>query len=245
MTAYGILLRTELRLVLRDFFTVSFALVFPPMMLLLFGNLFGAELGPSGGTMICEMTPAYTCIVMGVTGLLGFPMTLSSNMERGVYRRFDASPVGKLRVIAGELSANLLLTLAGLVILFVFAWAVFGAVPKGSWWAVAGAVVLDSAAIFSMGFFIAAAAPNARAALALCYAAYFVMLFLSGATLPRLLFTDALLAVSDWIPMTYAVQLMQDAFNGVSTEAGRDIGILTATCCGCMAAGGALFRRRL
>lgn len=229
---------------MRDFFTVFFALVFPSLMLLIFGSIYGEYPSPQGGTMLDSITPAYSCMVMGVTGLLSFPMTVASNMDRGVYVRFDASPVGKTRMIWGELTANLLLTFLGLAILFTFAWAVFGVLPKGSWLALAGAVVLCTVSMLSMGFFLIAVCPGSRSALALCYTVYFVMLFLSGATLPRLLFNETLLAVSNWIPMTYAVQLMQGAFIGFSGLPAAELLVVGSTAVGCGVGGTLLFRIR-
>lgn len=242
--AFGQILRTELRLTMRDFFTVFFALIFPALMLLIFGSIFGGYPSPDGGSMLDSMVPAYSCMIIGVTGLMGFPLNLVSNMERGVYRRFDASPAGKIRIILGELAANLLLTFLGLAVLFVFAWTVFGVTARGNAFAIAGALVLGTASIFALGFFLVAAAPGSRVALTLCYTVYFVMLFLSGATLPRLLFSDGLIAVSNWLPMTYAVQLMQDAFNGADGHVATSMIILLCVTIGCGAAGSILFRRR-
>lgn len=245
MNHFAAVLRTEMRLTMRDFFTVVFALVFPSLMLLIFGNIFGGYPGQTGETMLDDMTPAYCCMVIGVTGLMGFPLTLVSNLERGVYRRFDASPAGKTLIIWGELAANLILTCIGLIILLLFAWLAFGIVARGSWAAVAGAVLLSAAALFGLGFFLVAAAPSPRAALALCYIVYFVMLFLSGATLPVMLFSESLLIVSDWLPMTYAVRLLQGAFNGTGMEAGLSIAVLAVVGLGSAAAGSFFFRKRI
>lgn len=244
MNSFGMILRTELRLTLRDFFTVFFALVFPSLMLLIFGSIFGGYPGQTGATMLDDMTPAYCCMVIGVTGLMGFPLTVASNIERGAYRRFDASPAGKLRIVGGELAANLLLTFAGLAILLVFARLGFGVVPRGNAWAVTGAMALATASLFALGFFLVAAAPGTRVALTLCYAVYFVMLFLSGATLPEMLFSSGVRTVSDFLPMTYAVRLLQAAFNGTSAGVAGDIAVLGAVGLGCGLAGSILFRRR-
>lgn len=244
MNSFSVILRTELRLTMRDFFTVFFALVFPSLMLFIFGSIFGGYPGQCGATMLDDMTPAYSCIVIGVTGLLCFPLTLSSNLEHGVYRRFDVTPAGSLPIIWGELLADLVLTFAGLAVLFLFAWAVFGVHPHGSWAALTGALLLSAAAMFSLGLFITAALPGVRSALALCYTVYFVMLFLSGATLPVMLFSSGLRAVADCLPMTYAVRLVQAAFLGNSQGIATSLAVLTGTAAGAGLAGSFLLRRR-
>ena len=244
MKTCSVVLGTEMKLALRDFFTTFFTLVFPSLMLLIFGSLFGTFPGEAGATMLDDMTPAYSCMVMGVTGLMGLPLTLTANMERGVYKRFDASPAGRLPIIWGELAAQLILTLAGLVILFLFAWAVFGVSARGSWLSIGGAACLSTAALFAIGFLLAAAVPGPRAALAVCYTVYFLMMFLSGATLPRQLFSPTLLAVSDWLPMTYAVRLMQDTFNATDGGSTQAAGILLLTAATGAAGGSFLGRQK-
>ena len=42
------------------------------------------------------------------------------------------------------------------------------------------------------------------------------MLFLSGATIPDMLFPDTMKTVAGFLPMTYAVDLMQGLFSGES-----------------------------
>lgn len=242
MTSFAAILRTELRLAGRDFFTLFFAFVFPPLLLLVFGSIFGGYPGQTGATMLDDMTPAYCCMIMGVTGLLSFPLMLATNIERGVYRRFDASPVGKNQVIWGELAANIIITLAGLALLLLVSWLSFGVFPKGNRLVLAGAVLADAFMLFAIGLCLVAVAPDARTALALCYAVYFIMMFLSGATLPRMLFPEPLRAVSDFLPMTYAVRLLQCAFNGEPIV--HELLVVLALGAGCGITGTLFLRRK-
>ena len=78
-----------------DFFGFFFTLVFPTMMLVLFGSIYGnnpiypgAEVG-----MIDVSVPAYCVMVIGVTGLMSLPLTLAEYKEKKIYKRFDATPV--------------------------------------------------------------------------------------------------------------------------------------------------------
>ena len=244
MNSFPTVLRTEMRLTLRDFFTVFFALVFPSLMLYIFGNIFGAYPGQTGKTMLDDMTPAYCCMIMGVTGLMGFPLSLAAGQERNVYRRFDASPPGRLPIICAECLAGFLLTLLGIAVLLLFAFTVFDISAKGNAGTILGGMLLACGSLFALGFFIAAASPSARIALALSYTVYFVMLFLSGATLPVMLFSPGVKAVSDWLPMTYAVRLLQDAWNGADSPGMHPGIVLTVILSGCSTGGILLFRYR-
>lgn len=75
-----------------------------------------------------------------------------------------------------------------------------------------GALTLSAACMYAMGFLIVVACLDARTAQVLCYALYFVMPFLLGATIPAAYFPDSPRMVSEYMPMTYAVNLAQNAF---------------------------------
>ena len=94
MKKFAVICNIEFRLFVRDFFCFFFALVFPVLMLLLFGGIFGnapiyegADMGMMDATV-----PAYAVMVIGVTGLMSLPLTLSGYKEKKIYKRFDATP---------------------------------------------------------------------------------------------------------------------------------------------------------
>ena len=71
----AIIYKTEFLLFLRDFFGFFFTLVFPAIMLILFGSIYGNTPmypGSSLGSMDISV-PAYAVMVIGVTGLMAFP----------------------------------------------------------------------------------------------------------------------------------------------------------------------------
>ena len=111
MKKFMVLLRMEALLFIRDF-----TFVFPLLMLLLYGSIYGNEPSPyfgGRGTMDVSV-PAYSAMIIGVTGLMAVPLTLAGYKENRIYKRFDASPAGKGMVIAAQVLVNLLMTLAGL-----------------------------------------------------------------------------------------------------------------------------------
>ena len=75
--------RIEALLFLRDFYGFFFTFVFPLLMLLLYGSIYGND--PSAyfggrGTMDVSV-PAYSAMIIGVTGLMAFPLTLAGYKE--------------------------------------------------------------------------------------------------------------------------------------------------------------------
>lgn len=77
MKVFTVICKTELKLFLRDFFSFFFALVFPVLMLLLFGGIYGnapVYEGTDTGMMDISV-PAYAVMVTGVTGLMSLPLS--------------------------------------------------------------------------------------------------------------------------------------------------------------------------
>ncbi len=241
------LLKMETRLYLREFFGFFFTFAFPLLMLLLYGSIYGNEPTPAfGGQGTMDVSvPAYSAMIIGVTGLMAFPLTLTSYKDQRIYKRFDATPAGKGLVIAAQVLVCLLMTLGGFALLFVAGKLLYGIRIAGSLAAIAGALVLSIASIFSLGFFFTAVARDAKISNLLCYVAYFVMIFLSGATMPKQLFPEAVRAFSRCLPLTYVVDLLQAVFRGEALWACRtELGVLGALLFACTLAGAALYKRK-
>lgn len=216
MKRFAFICKMELLLFSRDFFGFFFTLVFPVMMLLLFGGIYGNEPIYDGADirMMDISVPAYSVMIMGVTGLMSLPLTLSGCKEKKVYKRFDATPVGKKSIIAAQVFANLIMTLIGIGVLLIVGILVYHIQIKGDLFSICIGVLFSIAAMFSMGFLFTAIGRDLKSTSLLCYLFYFIMLFLSGATMPDMLFPDTIKKISNLLPMTYAVDLMQGVFSG-------------------------------
>ena len=181
MKRFAIICNIQLRLFTRDFFSFFFALVFPVSMLLLFGSIFGNAPIYDGEDirMMDVSVPAYTVMVMGVTGLMSLPLTISGYKEKKIYKRFDATPVGKRSIMFAQAFVNLLMTLIGISILLAAGKLLYQIQIKGSFLSICASMVFSIAAMFSMGFLFTAIGQDLKSTTLLCYLFYFVMLFLS------------------------------------------------------------------
>lgn len=247
MKGFTAICKIEFRLFARDFFSFFFALVFPVLMLLLFGGIFGntpAYEGADVGMMDLSV-PAYAVMVMGVTGLMSLPLTLSGYKEKKIYKRFDATPVGKKSIILAQVFVNLTMTLIGILILLIAGALLYHVQMKGDLFSVCVSMLFSIAAMFSMGFLFTAVGRDLKSTTLLCYVFYFVMLFLSGATMPDILFPDTIKKLSDLLPMTYAVDLVQGVFAGDRLGAHTtELLILGSVTVICTAVGAVLYRKK-
>ncbi len=247
MKGFLVICKIQLRLFTRDFFSFFFTLVFPVLMLLLFGGIFGNTPVYDGAAirMMDISVPAYAVMITGVTGLMSMPLTLSGYKEKKIYKRFDATPVGKKSIMLAQVLVNLVMTLIGISILIIAGMLLYHIQIKGTFLSICFGVLFSIAAMFSMGFLFTAIGQDSRSTTLLCYLCYFIMLFLSGVTMPDMMFPDSIKRISDCLPMTYAVDLMQGVFAGDSLKQhGMELLILGSLTLICIIAGAILYRRK-
>lgn len=241
------LFRIELLLYTRDFSGFFFTFVLPSLMLLLYGSVYGNDPTPyfQGQGAMDVSVPAYSAMIISVTGLMALPLTFSTCKERKIYKRFDATPLGKGRVICAQTLVNFYMAILGFFLLLFVGKAVYNIRIPGHWTAIAGALLLSISAIFSLGFLFAALAPNIKITNLLCYVSYFVMIFLSGSTVPKELFPEALKTAAQILPLTHVVHILQGTFRGAPLrEYQTSVLLLALVFLFCTAAGSFLFRRK-
>lgn len=203
---------TETKLFLREPAAVFFTLAFPVMVLLLFSTIFGNEPIPNSGGLrsVDFMAPAYTGFIIGTVGLIGLPSTIAFYREKGILRRLRATPLNPVAMLGAHVLAQLLMMIVGAILLLSTAWLVFDLRLPETTIGVALGFVLASLSFFAIGFVIAGLLPSVRVATSVGQAIFFPMLFLSGAAIPREMLPETLKTVSAFIPLTYAVELIQD-----------------------------------
>lgn len=247
MKRFMTITKIESILFVRNFFAFFFTFIFPVLCLLFYGSIFGnepsAELGGLG--MMDVSVPAFSGLIIGMTGLMAFPLTISHYKENNVYKRFDATPAGKGLVLAVQAFVNFYMALAGFLLLFFTGILVYHIQVHGQFAVIFFMLILSIAAIFSVGFFITAIAPNEKISQLLSYMAYFVMIALSGSTFPKEMFPSTLNTISKVFPLTYVVDGLQNAFQGTAVQQyGKDILILLVITTICIGAGAFLYRRK-
>ncbi len=247
MKKFMVICNMEFRLFARDFFCFFFALVFPLLMLFLFGGIFGNEpiYDGSGMGMMDVTVPAYSVMVIGVTGLMSLPLTIAGYHEKKIYKRFDATPVGKKSIISAQIFVNLVMTLVGTVILLTAGKLLYHIQIRGDFISISLSLLLSIASMFSLGFLLTAIGQDSKGTNILCYVVYFIMLFLSGATLPDQMFPETMKNISLYLPMTHAVDLMQGVFAGDSLGLHRqELLILGSLTLICTSVGAALYGKK-
>ena len=204
------LIRVELLLFLRNPAAAFFTLVFPLIILFVFGSVFGNSAGPGRPSGMMDLSvPGYLGMIIGSTGLMGIPGWIAGYREQGVFRRLRLTPVGPARLLVAQGVVGLLSALTGGILLFVAGKLVFHLQTPQSVFGVITGFLLGCGAMFSLGAMVASVTRTARAAQAIGMALYFPMLFLSGAAFPRVLMPPGVRRVSEALPLTHVIELVQ------------------------------------
>ena len=208
----------ESKLFLREPLGAFFTLIFPLMMLFLFGSIYGNE--PSAyfdgyGTVDISV-PAYTAMIIATTGLMGLTITITSYRENGVLRRLRTTPIKPLTILTSQVIVLFLMTTIGMILLVIAGKLVYNMRFEGNLISVFLGFALGSFSFFSLGFIIAALMPTARTAQVVGMVLLYPMLFLSGAGFPRELLPNTIIKISTFLPLTYVVNLLRGLWIGDS-----------------------------
>jgi len=206
----------ELKLLLREPLAAFFTIIFPVMMLFLFGAIYGNTPSPffAGQGFVDAMVPAYAAMIIATSSIMSLSIHMADSRERGVLRRYRATPLRPLAVLGGQVIPIFLMTLLGLLILIAAGVLVYHLKMPSDGLSVLGGFVLSCLSFFALGFVLAAVMPTARSAQVVAMVLYFPMIFLSGSSIPREVLPQGVRSVGRFLPLTPVVNLLRALWKG-------------------------------
>jgi ABC-2 type transport system permease protein len=210
------LTRMEFKLFLREPQAAFFTLVFPLILLFVYGSIYGNKPNPlfGGYGNVDISVPSYTALIIATSGLISITVIFSTYRETGILRRYKATPVRPLSLLFADVVVIFFMTSLGMFLLILAAKLFYGLRFDGSPLNVGLAFVLSCVSFFSFGFILAGLLSTARTAQIVGMALLFPMIFLSGSTIPVEMMPDKIRAVSQFIPLTYIVRLLKGFWLG-------------------------------
>jgi ABC-2 type transport system permease protein len=207
---------TDIRLFVREPIAVFFTIAFAPLLIILNGLIFGNEPTPlSGGRGSMDLAmPAYAAMVLCIVGFMSIPVSICGYRESGVLRRYRSTPLRPMTFIAADVVSNLLMAFVGVLALGVAGWAFYHTSFDGSVIVVGIAIAFCALSMFSIGYLIAALAPSARMANVIGLLVLYPMMFLSGIFIPAEVMPETVKRISQFLPLTYAVELLRGLWFG-------------------------------
>lgn len=217
MSALYRLTVTESKLFMREPATVFFALVFPPLLLIILG-LVPAFREPDDGLAGLRVIDLYAPIViaMAVTllALSALPQMFASYREKGILRRMATTPVRPAALLGAQLVTCAWASVAALVAVLVIARLAFAVALPENIPSYALGYLLSMVSMLTLGLLVASLAPTAQGAGAIGSVLFFPVLFFAGLWLPRAGMPEVLRRISDFTPLGAGVQSLQDAAAG-------------------------------
>ncbi|MGA2505056.1 MAG: ABC transporter permease [Anaerolineales bacterium] len=206
----------EAKLFLREPVGAFFTLVFPLMMLFIFGSIYGNQppTVSDGHGAIDNLIPAFSAMIIGITGLMATTITMATYRENGVLRRLRTTPVSPLIVMAAQVVVVFTMTCLGMFLLVIAGKLVYHVQFGGSAISMLGGFILSSLSFFGIGFILAGTIPTARTAQIVAMVLLYPMLILSGAAWPRELMPATIQKISAFVPLTYVVNLLRGLWVG-------------------------------
>jgi ABC-2 type transport system permease protein len=236
MNAFVNLAWVDLKLSFRNVIGTFFTFVFPVLMVLLFGAMYGnTRVGAGLPGAMDRAVPGYVVsLVMGSAALMSLPIELTARRKSGVLRRFRLTPVPGWTPLVSLVVVNLVVCITATTVLVATGALVWHACLPSSLLLFIPAFLLCAASLFSVGVLIASLVRSTRAALAVGMALFYPMMFLSGGTIPVDYMPGALRAISPFLPMTWAVRLLTGVWLGSQWDA-PSTGVLALVLAGCAA----------
>lgn len=208
---------TETRLFSREPLDWGFALVLPPLILVVLGVIPSyrvPEEGLGGLRVIDLYPPIVVAIAITMLALLTLPQRFAAYRDKGVLRRMRITPARPTTMLGAQLLLCLTMSLVTMVVVLVIARLAFAVDLPQQALAYLIAFVLTAVTMLAIGLLVASLAPTGPAAGAIGTVLVFPLMFLAGLWIPRASMNDVLLTISDLSPLGAGVQSLQDAAAG-------------------------------
>jgi ABC-2 type transport system permease protein len=236
---------TQLR---HDHRTAAMLLVLPALILTLLWWMFDDQPGAGG---FDSLGPPLLALIPFIVMFLVTSVTTLRERASGTLERLLAMPTGKLDLLGGyAIAFGLAATVQSVVAVLLCVWAL-GLDVAGPVWMLTVVAVADAVLGTALGLFVSAFARTEFQAVQFMPAIVIPQILLCGLFIPRDQMPDVLSAISDVLPLSYAVDAMttvstttSDAFGGVDTGAWADVGVVLGFAVAALALGAATLRRR-
>jgi len=198
---YLALIRSDVRLALRQKSVLFFNYLFPLMFLVIFAQFMG---GRHSGGMAQILTLVLILGILG-NGLFGAGVRAVQDREANILRRYKVTPIGAVHLLTASVVTGWLVFMPLVIGIFALSHFAYGMPWPSAMVSLLIFATLGILAFRAIGMIIAAAANSQQESAIIVQLLYLPMLLLSGATFPASLFPPWLAIVVQFLPATYLV----------------------------------------
>jgi len=210
MSVFAHELRNQQLMFWRNREAAVFIFVFPPMLFLLLGAVYDGDI---------DGVPAVDRLLVGILGygcantaLAGLAITLVIRREDGILKRLRATPLPASTYMAALLASTLVVFFAQMALTVALGVLLYDAEGPQSWAALAPVLLLGAIAFAALGIGLASLIRSAEGSSAVVNLVVLPMAFLSGSFGSTGGYPAFLQAVSDVLPLTYLIRLVEAAY---------------------------------
>ncbi len=233
----------------RDHRTSAMLLVLPCVILTLLWWMFGDV--PAGAAGFDTLGPPLLALIPFIVMFLVTSVTTLRERSSGTLERLLAMPTGKLDFLGGYALAFGLVAAVQSTLAVLLCVTALGLDVAASVWVLVVVAVADAVLGSALGLFVSAFARTEFQAVQFMPLIVIPQILLCGLFVPRDQMPDVLSAISDVLPLSYAVDAMTSvatvsgsALGEVTSEVWQDIGVVAAFAVAALALGAATLRRR-
>ena len=203
----------ECKLFVRQPTAAFFTFIFPTLVFLLFGSIFGeTPLWDRPDVRYIDFfAPALMAAYIGQTGLVNLTNFLSEYRLLGILKRYVVSPLSLGFYLYVHVAMQTIVFIISAFVFLLIAESIFDLHFRGHWAIVLFVGIICISCFFTLGFLISSLFKSPRGSHALSQFLFLTMFFMSGATFPRQMFPDWLQILSWGSPLTHVVA----TFSGV------------------------------
>jgi ABC-2 type transport system permease protein len=224
----------------RDRRTLAMLLVLPCALITLLWWMF-----KDSGPVFDRLGPALLAIFPFFVMFLVTSVTTLRERSSGTLERLLAMPTGKLDFLLGYALAFGLVAAVQSALAVTLSVGLLGLDVQGQVWLLALVAVVDAVLGAALGLFVSAFAQTEFQAVQFLPAVVVPQILLCGLFVPRDELPDVLSALSDLMPLSYAVEAMQHLTRSTSTgEVWADLGVVAAFAVAAVGLGAATLQRR-
>ncbi|WP_424466018.1 ABC transporter permease [Pseudoclavibacter helvolus] len=229
-----------LRQIRHDPRSIALMVVAPSLLVGLFSWLFSEQDG-----VFQQLGPAILALFPFIIMFLITSITTLRERRSGTLERLMTTPLAKGDFIVGYALAFAVAAIVQAVVTVAFAVLVCGLAVDGPLWQLGLVAVVDALLGTALGLLASAFARTEFQAVQFMPVLVFPQVLLGGVLMPRDQMPEALRAISDWLPLSYAI----DAINAVTAaESGWDLWgpvlVIAAFAIGALVLGSLTLRRR-
>ncbi|MBL0386961.1 ABC transporter permease [Tumebacillus sp. ITR2] len=203
----------EIKMFFREIISVFFTFLLPAISFIFFGMMDGSQMY-DGHNYIDTYIPGMVGIIIFSTAFFSIGMQVVMDREKGIYKRLRATPLTPLTVFVSIVAKGFFVIYFGALEIMLIAKFLFKGTLSDTIFDFYIAVTISALAFFACGFLIASFAKRMQTAMAISMVLMYPMMFLSGSTIPLSTLPKAMQILSNFIPMTYSVELMRKAWTG-------------------------------